>query len=232
MGATGLVLAIIAKIWIHEPEAWLQKKHEHKAGLIKLGKISQLFSKELLRKTVCSFCLVWFTLIAYWGSMSWIPNWLVSERGMNIVKSMNFLMWLNVGGVFGYIVFAFIADRWGRKPPAYVTLAASFVAVLCFVNITNPVGMLVFAPIYAFITYPIFGLYGGYLSELFPTEIRAIAVNGIYNIGRMTAFFAPSVMVAIAASFSMTVAIGFTAFLYLFSIIPLVFLPETIKHSQ
>jgi len=232
LGAVGLVMAVIAKLWIPEPEAWLKKRHEARTGIIKLGSIPQLFSRELRVNTICAFGLVWFTLLAYWGAMSWIPNWLVAERGMNIVKSMDYLMWLNVGGVIGYIVFAIIADRWGRKPPAYVTLVASFVAVICFVNIKEPAAMLLFAPVFSFITYPIFGLYGGYMSELFPTEVRATAVNGIYNLARMTAFFAPGVMGAIAASFSMTTAIGFTAVLYLCSIIPLFFLPETIKRGK
>jgi AAHS family cis,cis-muconate transporter-like MFS transporter len=232
LGAVGLLMAIIAKIWIPEPEAWLQKRHEAKTGIVKLGSIPQLFSRKLRVNTICAFGLVWFTLLAYWGAMSWIPNWLVAERGMNIVKSMDYLMWLNVGGVIGYIVFAVIADRWGRKPPAYVALIASFVAVICFVNIKEPSAMLIFAPVFAFITYPIFGLYGGYMSELFPTEVRGTAVNGIYNLARMTAFFAPGVMGVIAASFSMTVAIGACAVLYLCSIIPLFFLPETIKHRE
>jgi len=232
IGTVGIVMAIIAKIAIPEPEAWLKRRHEARSGLVKMGHIPQLFQGRLKINTICAFFLVWFTLLAYWGSMSWIPNWLATDRGMSIVKSMNFLMWLNVGGVFGYIIFAFIADRWGRKPPAYVALVASFVAVIFFVNIKEPTAMLIFAPIYSFITYPIFGLYGGYMSELFPTEVRASAVNGIYNVARFTAFFAPGVMGAIAAKTSMTFAIGITAVLYLCSLVPLLILPETHKKAQ
>ncbi|MCS5694715.1 MFS transporter [Desulfofundulus thermocisternus] len=229
LGAIGFILAIIAAAAIPEPEAWLQRRHEAQQGLVKLGDIRRLFSPELRRRTICSFGLVWFTTLAYWGGTGWIPNWLVAERGLDIVKSMNYLMFLNVGGVIGYLVFALIADRWGRKPPAYVALVASFIAILIFVSIKSTTALLLFAPVYAFITFPIFGMYGGYLSELFPTEIRGTAVNGIYNLARMTAFFAPSVMGAIAAVTSMTFSIGLTALLYLASIIPLAFLPETVK---
>ena len=229
VGAIGFIMAVIARIWIPEPEAWIRKKQESLSAGLKLGHIPQLFSKGLRLRTVCSFCLVWFTLLAYWGAMSWIPNWLESERGMSIVKSMDYLMLLNVGGIFGFIAFAFIADRWGRKPPAYVTLVASFGAVVLFVSITDSSGMLMFAPVFAFATYPIFGLYGGYMSELFPTEVRATAVNGIYNLARCSAFFAPSVMGFIASTTSMTFAIGLTAILYLCAMAPLFFLPETLS---
>jgi len=136
---------------------------------------------------------------------------------------------LNVGGIFGYLVFAVIADRFGRKKPAYVALIASFITVLLYVNITEPTQMLWFAPVYAFVTYPIFGLFGGYMSELFPTEIRATGVNGIYNLSRMASFFGPSILGGVASMTSFTFAIGGSAFMYLLALIPLIFLPETIR---
>ncbi len=235
VGAIGLVIAILAKVIIPEPQAWLDTRDKLKEAGESLGNVGKLFSKEiyektgtsLRRNTIGAFFLVLGTLIAYWSAFSWIPNWLVTERGMDIVKSMNYYMFLQIGGMIGYIVFAYIADRIGRKKPALVVLAASFFAVLIFVKIQNPTAMLIFAPIYSFITYPIFGLFGGYMSELFPTDIRATGVNGIYNLARMVCFFGPSILGGIAASTSFTFAIGASAFMYLFSIVPLLFLPET-----
>jgi AAHS family cis,cis-muconate transporter-like MFS transporter len=231
-GALGIIMAVIAWIFIPEPEAWLKKRDEAKTGTVKMGDLSKFFEPGLRLHTFGACGLVWITLLAYWGAGSWIPNWLVTDRGMNIVKSMDFIIWLNVGAIFGFIVFAAIADRWGRKPPAYAALVASFLAVLAFVSIDDPIAMLVFAPILSFITYPIFGLYGGYLSELFPTEIRATAVNGIYNLGRMTAFLGPVIMGAVSGYMSMTFAIGISAVLYLVAIVPLFFLPETLKKKE
>lgn len=240
VGAIGLILAIAAKVVIPETEAWLKTKEKAAETGMKMGSFAKLFSKEiyertgtsLRRNTLGAFFMVLFTLLAYWSAMSWIPNWLVAERGMDIVKSMNYIMFLNIGGIIGYIVFAFIADRWGRKAPAYVALAASFVAVLVFVSIKNPKAMLAFAPVYSFITYPVFGLFGGYMAELFPTDIRATGVNGIYNLARMSSFFGPSILGGLAATTSFTFAIGGSAFLYLLAIIPLIFLPETIRRTS
>lgn len=237
IGAVGFVLAVVAKIVIPEPEAWLIAKQKAKEKRQTLGNVKELFSSEiyeatgttLRRNTLGAFFLVLGTLVAYWGAFSWIPNWLMAERGMDIVKSMNYYMFLQIGGIVGYIAFAFIADRFGRKKPSIVVLAASFVCVLIFVTIRDPKMMLLFAPVYSFITYPIFGLYGGYMAELFPTSVRATGVNGIYNLARMAAFFGPSILGWIAAHTSFTYAIGTSAFLYLFSIVPLLFLPETKK---
>jgi len=239
-GAIGFVIAVLAKVLIPEPEAWLKTRDQAKESGLSLGNVGKLFSAEiyertgttLRRNTIAAFFLVLGTLIAYWSAFSWIPNWLVTERGMDIVKSMNYYMFLQIGGIVGYILFAFIADRFGRKKPAFVVLAASFVCVLIYVRITDPTWMLIFAPIYSFITYPIFGLFGGYMSELFPTDVRATGVNGIYNLARMVCFFGPAILGGIAAHTSFTFAIGASAFMYLFSIIPLLFLPETFRKQK
>lgn len=238
-GAIGVVIAIFAKVVIPEPEAWVKSKEEAHASGAKMGSISRLFSSEIFeytgttikRNTLGAFFMVLFALLAYWSAMSWIPSWLATDKGMDIVKSMNYVMFLNCGGVLGYILFAFIADRWGRKKPAYVALAASFIAVIIFVSIGDNTTLLYFAPVYAFITYPIFGLFGGYMSELFPTDIRATGVNSIYNLARMCSFWGPAMLGGIAAATSFSVAIGLSAVLYLLAIIPLAFLPETIKKT-
>jgi len=70
------------------------------------------------------------------------------------------------------------------------------------------------------------------MAELFPTDVRATGVNGIYNLARMVCFFGPAILGGIAAQTSFTFAIGASAFMYLFSIIPLLFLPETFKRQK
>jgi MFS family permease len=239
-GAIGIIVAVVAIVVIPEPEAWIKTRDQAKASGLTMGSIKRLFSKEIYdftgtsirRNCLGAFFLVVFALIAYWSTMSWIPSWLASDRQMDIVKSMNYMMFLNTGGVIGYILFAFIADRWGRKKPAYVALTASFFAVLIFVNIKDSQTLLLFAPVYSFITYPVFGLFGGYMAELFPTDIRATGVNTIYNLGRVFSFWGPSVLGGLAATTSFSFAIGASAFMYLLCLVPLAFLPETIKKSS
>lgn len=235
IGGVGFVFAILAVILIPESPAWLQAKTrsaDSSGTGIKLGNISALFKGQNRKRAILAFLLVGATVFGYWGSMSWIPSWLAKDKGMSIVSSMNYIIVMNVGGVIGFILFGLIADRFGRKPPAYVALVASTLGVIAFVNIRNADLLLWYAPLYAFFTYPIFGLYGGYLSELFPTEIRATAVTGIYNLGRLVSFFGPYILGWVAGISTITVAIGTTAFLYLLALVPLTMLPETIQKKE
>ncbi len=227
VGSVGFLLAFLALALLKEPEVWLEAKERAKSGVTKLADFHRLLEPVLLRRAISCFFLVEFVLWAYWGSMSWIPTWLVTTKHMGIVRSMNYLIVLNLGGVVGFLIFGFIADRYGRKPPAYAALIASIAAVLVFVNIDNPGTLLLVAPAYALITYPVFGLFGGYMSELFPTEIRGTAVNGIYNLARLLSFLSPFALAWLSSVATLTIALGATAALYLLAVVPLYMLPET-----
>jgi MFS family permease len=226
-GAVGFIFAIFALIFIKDPETWLHAKEKAKTGIIKLAEVRRLLEPKYLRRAIACFFLIVLVQWGYWGSLSWIPTWLATTKNMGIVKSMNYMITLNCGCAVGFLTFGLIADRWGRKPPAYVVLIASVFAAILFVSINDPGALLLFAPVYGFITLPIFGLFGGYMSELFPTEIRATAVSGVANFARFSSFLSPFVLAWVSTRATMTIAIGGTAALYLLAIVPLLFLPET-----
>ncbi len=63
-------------------------------------------------------------------------------------------------------------------------LVLSVVAVLGYVNIPSETGLLLAGPVYGFITYGFFGIFGAFLSELFTDETRATANSLCFNFGR------------------------------------------------
>jgi len=225
----GFVVAILAIIFLRESPAWLElkKSGSNNVNKQKNGNFALLFSKELRVRTICSFFMLMAATLAYWASMSWVPTWLATERGFQIVKSMDYMIWLNLGGIIGFVVIGYISDRVGRKPPAYIAFLASAVSLLIFMNISNENTLRWFAPVYGFLVSPIFGVFGGYMSELFPTRVRATAVTGIYNTARLISFFGAPIIGWMTSITSMTVAIESMAVLYVLCIIPLYFLPET-----
>ncbi|MBE3586030.1 MFS transporter [Desulfofundulus thermocisternus] len=229
----GMVLVLLAVVSVRESLIWLEARNRAlKDGNFRLGRIKTLFEGELRPRLIATFALVFFTVLAYWSSISWIPSWLMSEKGLSVVKSMNYLLVLNAGAVLGFIIIGFMAGRWGRKPPIYGALILSSMAVLIFVNINDAKTLLEFAFVYGLITSPVYGLYGGYFSELFPTEVRASAVNGVWGVARIISFFGPYILGWIAAVSSMGMAIGTTALLYLLAAVPVLFLPETLVRRQ
>lgn len=231
VGALGLVLALFVGLFLKESDIWLAAKDKHQAGETKLADLSLFLKQPNLKRFILFFIMLVFCAYAYYGAMSWIPTWLATTKGFGVVKSMGYMVALNLGGFFGYFIAAYIADKFGRKPPAIAYLLLSVLGVLIFVSVKDPGTLMWIAPLYAFLTYPFFGLVGGYATELFPTEIRSTAINALWNVARMFAFFAPTLLAWVGTKTSLTFAIGCTAVMYLLAALPLVFLPET-KHAN
>jgi len=229
----GVIMILLALLSVRESLPWLEaRERSRRDRSFRLGRIKTLFEGGLRPRLIATFALVFFTVLSYWSAASWIPSWLVSEKGMSVVKSMNYLLVLNAGAVVGFIIIGLLAGRWGRKPPIYAALIASTAAVLIFVTISDAKTLLGFAFVYGLLTSPVYGLYGGYFSELFPTEVRASAVNGVWGVARIIAFLGPYILGWIATVSSMGVAIGTTALLYLLAVVPVLFLPETLSRSK
>ena len=228
-GGIGFLFAILALVMLKEPAVWLEAKKKQELGQAKLGDLRIVFQQPYLNRAIAGFFLVTLVLWGYWGASSWLPTWLATEKGLSVAKSMSYLYMVGLGAIVAYMVIGLNAWKWGRKAPAYIGLALGVPAVLIFASLKSNTALLYFTPVYAAFTVGVSALFGGLLSELFPTQVRGALVTGIYSFGRLTTFAAPFLLSVLAGATSMSFAIGCTAALFLLAIIPLKLLPET-KH--
>ncbi len=92
---------------------------------------------------------------------------------------------INVGSVFGMLLFAFAADWIGRRWTFTVFQALSIVSVLLvFVKTTTVTEVLIYCPFMGFAIGSLLTGYTIYFPELFPTRLRSTAVSFCYNAGR------------------------------------------------
>lgn len=229
------ILPAFLVAWIQrhvpEPEIWLKDRGARRDG--PRGSIAVIFRRPLLRKTLKASLLTTSVLFAYWGLFTWMPTFLsrpIAEggAGLGIVKSSAWIVPMQIGAFFGYLLFGFLADRFGRRPV--------FIAFLVFAALLVPLyGQLARQELWLFILGPLIGFFGhGYfsvfgamLAELFPTAVRATAQGLTYNIGRAFSALAPFLIGALSDIYGIGSALGLTAFFFLLGAVIMFLMPET-----
>ena len=131
------VLPALLAVWIQrripEPALWRRVRagegRETRSLLV-------IFRPPLLKRTVAATLMCACVMFAYWGLFTWMPTYLSTpaERGgagMSIVRTSGWIVPVQVGAFFGYILFGWFADRLGRRPAfAGFVLAAAVVVPL------------------------------------------------------------------------------------------------------
>lgn len=204
------VLPALFAFWIQrrvpEPEIW--RNREKIGGRAPSVPLRVLWRKDLRWNGFIATTMNTFGMFGYWGLFFWIPAYLslpVSQggRGLNIAKTTAWLLVMGVGKWFGYVLFGFAADSFGRRRTyfAYLFIAAILAPLYGFVH--NPLWLLLLGPFVAFFGTGFFSGFSAIASELFPTEIRATAMGLTYNTGRGISAVAPFAVGALAIHFGL-----------------------------
>ena len=93
----------------------------------------------------------------------------------------------------GYVSCSFLIDRFGRRPVLFLYY---FVGAFFHLWFAEASGMMLFFAIAAvgWVNPGVYGANGVYVSELYPTHLRATAVGWFFGIGRIGSFLAPAVI--------------------------------------
>lgn len=233
----GIIPAFVA-IWVRlsvpEPEAFQELQKRRAAADSKKEEapkfpLATLFSGRFLRISLLGMIFSSFALMAYWGTATWLPSFLLKTRGLDIVKTGGYLIVLNVGAWFGYQFFGWLADKKGRRVSFLTGMFVSVIVTIIYVNMDSPRGLLMFGPVFGFVTYGYFGVFGAFVSELYPAEARATGTSLIFNFGRGVSMLSPYIIGAIASGFGFVIGLGVTAAFYLVGAVAIYLLPETSK---
>lgn len=185
--------------------------HQTSSNIRKKNGFLTLFSKEYIKATL----LFWITYIMgmflIYGLNTWLPQ-MMRQAGYPLGSSLSFLLMLNITAAIGALFAGAIADRIGAK----IVISISYLmAAIC-------IGLLTIKPSVTTI-YLLIGLAGigsvgitqilnAYVTQYFPSHIRATSLGWGLGLGRVGAIAGP-ILVGIIMTMQYDLAWNF----YLFS---------------
>lgn len=224
-----LVVAVYVYFFVDESEAW-QTQHDARAKGEVTAKekisVGEIFKNGMARNTILATLVSALALSAYWGTTTWLPTYLVKERGLSVADMGIFMTILSVGMFFGYNLFGWLADVIGKRNALMLSLFGSALMLAIYAMTENHTTLLWMGPAYAFFMAFV-GLMGSYYGELFPTRIRTTGSGFCFNVGRGCSAFAPVILGSIATSHTLQTSILLCTIPFLLAGVATAFLPST-----
>jgi len=227
IGATPALMLLFIRRHVREPAIFLRSRGTPHAG--GLAQAHLIFAPALLRTTVLGALVSTGALGGYYALMTWLPTYLRLERGLTIFSSGLYLGVIIAGAFAGYLVSAYLADAIGRRRNFLLFALGSLVIVAGYTQ--APFGneaMLVLGFPLGFFSLGVFSGIGPFLTELFPTGVRASGQGFSYNFGRAMGALFPALVGFLSATMTLGQAIGvFAGAAYAMLVLAAYGLPET-----
>jgi putative MFS transporter len=164
------------------------------------SELGTLFTQPLLsRMIVGAVCLVTINTLLY-GFVTWLPVFFI-KQGLSVATSFGYSLLMALGAPVGSAIGALTADRWGRKPTIIGASLFTVALGIVYPTISDPVmlpavGFALTVPIYVLVAL----LFGIYVPELFPTEVRMRASGLVNMLGRGATIVTPFLVVMLFES--------------------------------
>ncbi|NMO00694.1 MFS transporter [Gordonia sp. TBRC 11910] len=195
-GIAVLLPVLVVIFTFGESESWARRQEQ---TVHRTVSVRDVLTPALRRRTLLGTLMAALALFGYWGATTWLPTYLTAERGLAEGSVALFVTILNIGMFVGYNVFGMVADRVGRRRTIVLTLVGVSATLPIYALTTDQTALLWLGPLFGAFT-AFFGLFGSYLSELFPTNVRTTGAGFCFNVGRGVSALAPFALAGLATS--------------------------------
>ena len=186
-GAAPALLALFVLFFIPESKKWKESVSKE----IKTHPLREVFSSKLALRTILGILLASVAFIGTWGAVSaFVPVWVgkMTEATNPHAKGQIQIV-LSIGAILGCFLGPMLARRLGRRISYFLlclgSLAFSQYVFRAFDSYT--LGFVVVMGFVGLLSASFYGWLPLYLSELFPTRVRATGQGIAFNSGRVLA---------------------------------------------
>lgn len=231
----GLAPALLV-FWVrrHVPESHLylgqqrnRKEHAESSGLL------AIFGPEYLTTTLRVSALATGSIGGSYTFLIWLPTYLKTTRGLSVIGTTGYTFVMIAGAFVGFVLGAYLADLIGRKKTFFVSAvgAAILLALYMLVPFGNETMLFLGFPL-GLCAFMMFSPMGPFMTELFPTRVRATGQGFCYNFGRGIGALFPALVGKLTSEVGLANAIAiFGVGAYAVMVLAILTLPETLGRS-
>ncbi|MBB1492326.1 MULTISPECIES: MFS transporter [unclassified Paracoccus (in: a-proteobacteria)] len=187
-----------------------------------------VFKPQYIKFTTLGALLVFGMQASSYVVLIWLPTLLV-ERGLQKGSQLLTIFVMATGTFCGFVLTAYLSDRWGRKATLLFMSVASWILTVTYMLV--PLTPALSHILSFFVGAGVIGMFaaiGPFLSELFPTEVRTTCMGFSYNLGKTAAAFCITGVGLLAVPMGLAPAIAVFCFVaYALACLALLLLPET-----
>jgi SHS family lactate transporter-like MFS transporter len=184
IGILPAFVVIWIRFYVKEPEVWVENKRLQRESKTEVrAPLLSIFKRGLLFNTLTGCLWMGSAFCVYYSIWALFSTYLQKELNWTPLMVATPLFWANIVVFAGSGIWGLVADRWGRRPAIIVPAFLAMFVTPLYLWTTDPTWIIA-----GFILQGIFGgsIYGqnpSYLSERFPTEVRATASGFVYHQG-------------------------------------------------
>jgi len=222
------IICLILMRRISDPPSWFAAREAARSKGEKKNEFAKVWADSQVRKyfilwTVTSICLQY----GYYGANTWLPSYMVKELGVDL-KSMGWFLAATYSmGILSKPIIGFLADKLGRRIMWTLTGFAIATAIPLIMNFATAANVAYLLLIFGGLYGAVYAIHATYLSESFPTSVRATAMAATYNIGRIGSIISPTLIGWAGTNYSIAAGITTCGAAYLVcALLPGILIPE------
>jgi MFS transporter, putative metabolite:H+ symporter len=171
-----------------------------------------LFDPRVWPKLLLAWILGVFKLGTYWSCYTWLPTFLITLLHQSVTQSLGWMVTAQSGQFLGMMGFGQVADKFGRRPAftAFSLLTGAALTPLAFAGgYLATHGFAFWASMFALgVGSGCTAGFGALLAELFPAEVRSMAMGTVYNCARTAQLAAPPLVAMMVGLYGLRGGLG------------------------